>query len=155
MALPATVPYIDVPEADQHFAERLKTDEWDNASAGDKTASLKQATRMLNDLSYVGQKTDEDQDNEWPRNGDPIPFQIKQATAEVALALLKGFDIDTLEQQSLGKTSESTGDASVSYGADGLRALTKRNLGLSSPSAARLIRPFVTDRREFRLDRTG
>ena len=155
MALPATVPYIDIPEANQYFAERLKTTEWDSASAGDQTAALKTATRMLNDLHYIGQKTDEEQDNEWPRDANPIPFQIKQATAEVALALLKGFDIDTLEQQSMGKTSESTGDASVSYGADGLRALTKRNLGLPSPSAARLIRPFIVDRKEFRLDRMG
>ena len=155
MTLPATVPYLDVPEADQFFAERLKSDGWDNASAADKTASLKMATRLLNDLHYIGQKTDEEQDNEWPRDANPIPFQIKQATAEVALALLNGFDPDTLEQQSQGKTSESTGDASVSYGADGLRALTKRNLGLPSPSAARLIRPFIIDRREFRLDRMG
>lgn len=152
----ATTPYLTKEEAQAGcFDEMLGTEAWDNASDADKDKSLKQATRMINQLSFIGKKSDPDQDNEFPRDvsDGEVPDSVKRATCSVALALLKGLTLEALEEKA-GIASESVGDASVSYGTTrGRQELLDDNLGLPSSAAARELREWVTDPRRVELDR--
>lgn len=155
MALTVVVPYITVADADIHFGQRLNTDLWDNASAPNKDKALAQATLILDGLRYVGSKTDEDQTSEFPRNGETtIPEEVQRATAEQALALLESKTLEAVDDAT-GVASEKAGDASVSYTTDGKQVTLGKNLGLTSPTAARFLREWIADPREIIIDRVG
>jgi len=92
--------YADIADADTYHLGRLHNDEWLNASTATKEAALKWATRMLDALSWEGQKTDSNQALKWPRtyvyddNGDQldtatIPQFLIDATSEYAFQLIK------------------------------------------------------------------
>jgi len=90
--------YISVEDADNYFAKRMHTDNWDAASDVNKQKALMDATRRLDRIEYTGEKTNNDQALEWPRTGatlrdealddDIIPTRILDATCELALAVL-------------------------------------------------------------------
>lgn len=94
--------YLTVSDAQSYMGERLNTSDWDNASTDEQEAALISATRRLDQEHWEGTRTDPDpadQALEWPRNNtedqnghvydnDIIPQPIKDATAELALAML-------------------------------------------------------------------
>jgi hypothetical protein len=95
--------YVTRAEAQTYFDGRLNADEWENATAGNKDKSLIQATAYLERFEYQGTVTDlqTPQRLKWPRLGlfdadgrdldeDTVPNAVKEATYEVALALLDG-----------------------------------------------------------------
>lgn len=150
MAYTAIVPYADATYADAYFGERVNVAAW---TGSDKTKALQQATRMIDLLPLVSEKCDDTQAREFPRavddgcadeSGD-VPTEVQDATCEVAIALLEN---KTLEQLSAnaGIKSKKVGDASQSY-ADGRgrMALADDNLGLPSPTAARMLAPWISD----------
>ncbi len=156
MPYTAITPYADETYADAYLAQRLGTDAWDNATVGDKPKALAEATRLIDLVPLVGVKYDEDQAREFPRDvdeGGEVPDEVLAACSEVALALLQGRTLDQLST-SVGVSSESTGDASVSYtGERGGMALVDESYGLPSPTAASLIAPWIADRSEIDLTR--
>lgn len=150
-----TTPYADVTFGDLYFGERLFSAKWTDASSGDKLIALKQATRDIDRLSFIGHKNDDTQENEFPRLDDTVvPVEVQQACAEQALALLKGLGVEELSR-AMGITSEGVGDARRSYGKEGRQKLMARALGLSSVTAADLLREWVEDPRRIRFDRVG
>lgn len=156
MALVATVPYITEADADIHFAERTDTSVWDSALSPDKVKALKEATRIIDDLNFVGEKNDPvNQVREFPRNDDTaVPEEVQRATAEVAITLLAGDNLTSINN-TIGKTAESVGDASVSYDKGARQRLLATNMGLVSAEAARLLREWIIDPREVQLERVG
>jgi hypothetical protein len=94
--------YADVDAADAYFATRLNTTAWDAASEETKGKSLNESTRIMNQFAYIGDKTDVDQDNEWPRSKimmsgklldeTIIPEDILIAYYEIAFARIRGID---------------------------------------------------------------
>ncbi len=156
MAIVATVPYATESEADVHFGERTDTSAWDSAASPDKVKALKEATRIIDDLNYVGEKNDPvNQVREFPRNDDTVvPEEVQRATAEVAIALLQGDNLNAINN-TVGKTAESVGDASVSYDKGARQRLLAVNFGLPSAEAARLLREWIIDPREVDLERVG
>lgn len=91
--------YANASEADDYFKNQcVGRDEWFNVASDKKDASLLQSTRLINNLSFLGKKTDSTQTNEFPRNGDLIvPQKIKYATFEIAYNLatdIRDPDID-------------------------------------------------------------
>jgi len=94
--------YVTVADADAYHATRLNTSAWDDATVENKEAALKMATRQLDQESWAGIKTDTLANNSlrWPRSqvvnadnqyeaSDSVPQAIQNATAELALDLLK------------------------------------------------------------------
>lgn len=143
--------YILLAAADTYFTTRLRAEAWNEASDADKLAALTMATNMMNQLNFVGVKTDASQELEFPRGGDStIPTQIQYACAELALAFLDDADVDTeLQEQYLTQYSVS----SVRSAYD--RTTQREDVGNSIPcrTAWTLLRPFLRDARAIRLKR--
>jgi hypothetical protein len=91
--------YVSRTEANLYFTDRLNTDTWDAASNDLKDNALVMATLRLDLEEYVGSRASETQNLSWPRYGvyvdgvyqdsAAIPRQVKEATYEMALALMK------------------------------------------------------------------
>jgi hypothetical protein len=153
MAYTAITPYADKSYGDAYFAERLNTTAWTSATDDNKTAALKQATRMIDLLPLVDEKCDDTQAREFPRSVDAgcaddsgdVPAAVQDATCELAIAFLENKTLEQLSSNE-GIKSKRVGDASQSY-ADGRgrMALADDNLGLPSPTAARLLAPWISD----------
>ena len=102
--------FVDVTDADVYMTTRLHVAEWDAAATADKEAGLKWATRLLDIKNWAGVVATSTQALRWPRSGvedleddiidnDIVPQWLKDATAELALSLIKGdrtADSDTL-----------------------------------------------------------
>lgn len=151
----ATTSYADPAFAESYFSERLDADAWDDASTTTQLKALKQATREMDVFEYAGFKTDAEQPNEFPREGDTdVPIEVQQACCEVAIALLEGQTLSKAFKKQ-GITSEGVGDASVSYGESGGAAGFEASGNLPSMQAYRLLREFLADQSEFEILRTG
>lgn len=79
--------YNDVSGADLYFTDRLNSENWDSHS--DKESVLITATLIQDSLCvWDGSKTDEDQNLEFPRDGETeVPNDIKIANLEIALEI--------------------------------------------------------------------
>lgn len=99
---PAADSYCDEATADAYHATRLNSSVWTSATTADKESALKMATRRLESEDWKGIKADDLAVNSlrWPRAelynadgqlqpSDSIPKAIVDATAELALDLLK------------------------------------------------------------------
>jgi hypothetical protein len=151
-----TVPYADSIYAAEYFAERMGTTAWDSASVADRNKALKHATRLIDSCEFVLEKTDETQDHEFPRDGDLyVPEEVLQACCEVALELLKGRLPEEMSISKAGVTSESIGDTSRSYDANGALAPLGMAAGLPSIRAAQLLRKWLVDETEIDLLRVN
>jgi hypothetical protein len=107
--------YVTVAEADTYFDGRLYATAWtEDATEDDKIKALITATDRLDREDYYGYRWEEDQRLKWPRSGvatddgveiafDEIPRQLKDATCELALALL---GTDLLSESGLGGFDE-------------------------------------------------
>lgn len=151
------VPYADLTFAEAYFAERMDSDSWDEQTDDAvKIKALKSATKWIDMIPVVGQKTDYlTQKQSFPRNGnEDIPPEISETCCEVALEILKGNTLEYLLEK-LGLSSESIGDTSTSYEAGGAASLLDLNFGLPSAAAARLMAPWMEDTDVIRLERTS
>jgi len=134
--------YMTVAEADTYMSTyRLVTSAWDSADNATKTKALAMATKQIDQLSFDGDKADEDQDNQFPRGSDTdYPTEIKEACAECAYSLLDGVDIefeyDNLRNMSMGfanvRSSNTTG-----------MVPEHKSAGIPSFIAWRLLKPFL------------
>jgi len=85
--------------------ESIGFDAWEDATLVTKTKALKQANRLINNLSFKGTPTVETQDDAFPRNGDTtIPTDIQEACAYLANALIDGRSVDDEYEVSLMKS---------------------------------------------------
>lgn len=145
--------YGSVEEANIYFDNRLHSNGWKNASITDKKLALVQATRQIDLLPFSGDKTDEAQVKEFPRDGsEVVPRKIEMATYEIALKLLEGFNIEA-EIRNLSATTNSYGGVRSTYDRsfvpDYLRA------GIPSAQAWALLVPYMSDPRSFTLSRVS
>lgn len=93
--MPIVLPkYIEVSDADDYFFNgRLNSEAWIHATPENKNSALVTATRAIDRLNFVGNKADDTQETEFPRNvTDGIPQDILIATCEEAIARLDGAD---------------------------------------------------------------
>lgn len=92
--------FISDSDADTYMTARVHVTEWTNADSATKEAALKQATQIIDAERFVGTITDTAQALAWPRAGvtdqegreiadDAIPPAVANATAELALALIR------------------------------------------------------------------
>lgn len=139
--------YLTVAAAQTYFDERLGTEPWDNATVANQTKALAQATKIIDRLNFLGEKTVSTQDNQFPRNADTtVPQPVLDATAEIALALLDGVD-PQLEYENLRFTSQAYANIKSAYSEN----LSVHYLaGVPSFVAWTLLQPFLRD--PFQLD---
>lgn len=142
--------YISIYDADTYFGTRFNSDSWNPTSDPDKTKLLMTATRMIDTLNYAGDKTDEDQELEFPRGGDTeIPLSIKYACCEIAYALLQGFDPE-YELRNLSNQASSFDNIKIQNTNSYHEA---RINGIPSTVAWDLLRPFLRDGSSITLSR--
>lgn len=133
--------YGSLSDADNYFYLHEKHDDWNVFTREQKLRFLVSASRRIDRLNFIGQKADSDQFLQFPRTGDTVvPYQIEQATYEVALRLGEGIDPDT-EADNLSRTSEGYGMTKTTYDRsfvpDYIRA------GIPSQTAWNLLFPFL------------
>lgn len=143
--------YGTTAEATIYFGERLNTIPWDNAIPGDRIKALYMATRAIDKLNIAGEKTDDDQELQFPRLGDDeVPNDIKLACFECALAFLDGVDME-LEQKNLGMTSDAFSGARATY--DSYFVEEHIRAGIPSGEAWAYLYPYLRDPRELTISR--
>lgn len=114
--------------------------------------ALVTATSMIENLRFVGRKTDLTQAGEFPRNGSTIvPIGIQNATYELAMALLKNVDIET-EQRSMYITRTEFGQIATYYDYS-LKGPEHIVAGIPSLNAWKLLRPFLSPNLTLNLRR--
>lgn len=77
--------------------------EYDVVFSGNIEAISKRALDYIDlDHTFSGSKTDEDQDLEFPRNGDTdVPYKVQRAQMEAAILIDEGTDFFATETQSI------------------------------------------------------
>lgn len=152
--------YVDIGWAEQYFAGRLYTDEWDNADTATKEKALLMACRRIERLQFKGIKADPDnQILQFPRAlpavGMPlyqserkfnldytlsyivqggVPDEVKAAQCEEALALLKYGNSTRAKLQEQNVVQIDFGSVSEQY----------KGLGkLFSKEAYELLKPYL------------
>jgi len=145
--------YITRAEGTTYFTLRLNSAPWDGATDGDKDKSLTQATMIIDQLNFRGEKTDEAQVLQFPRYDDSvIPQDIQNACAEIALALLDGVDPE-LEFENLTMVSQGYGPVKSTYNRS---ALPEHKIaGVPSMMAWRYLKPYLRDHRTVDLSRVS
>lgn len=145
--------YATEVEAQAYFDTRLNTEPWDDAVTADREKALAHATNIIDRLNYLGEKYDPDQVNQFPRDtDDTVPDAIKNATAEIALALLDGVNPE-LEYENLYMTSQGYGGARSSFD----RTMKPPHLlaGVPSFTAWTYLAPYLRDATSIGLYRTS
>lgn len=155
--------YATIEYGNNYFDTKLNSDAWSDASVDDKSKALTMATRAIDRLDYIGRPTQValDAGNQFPRGMatdnilDPlladteVPEDVKIACCEEALSLLSGADPD----ENLTNTRiSSEAYSSVRTNYDG-PPLPHEMSGITSPSAWRLLFPYIRDRRNIELRR--
>lgn len=145
--------YSTLVEAQAYMDGRLNTDAWEAASVADQTTALIQATTIIDRLNFVGCRTDEAQTLAFPRGGDTVvPEDIKNASHEIALALLDGVDPE-LEFENLFLNSQGYANVRSSY--DGEIKQRHDVSGVPSVTAWRYLKPYLRDPNTMVMQRTS
>lgn len=145
------VSYATIPEAQAYFDGRLHTEAWDDSDDPTRTKGLCQATTIIDRLNFLGCKAVVAQALQFPRDTDTVvPDDIKNATAELALALLDGVSPD-LEFENLFMVSQGYSSVRSSY--DRSAKPPHVLAGIPSIAAWTFLKPYLRDPTELDLNR--
>ena len=145
--------YLTIIEAQTYFNTRLHTQPWDCAIDDEKTKALAMASKIIDRLNYEGEKTDEAQVNQFPRDADiSVPQDIMDATTEIALSLLDGVDPE-LEFENLAMITQQYGTIKSTYD----RSINQeyKMAGVPSMTAWRMLKPYLRDSQGIDLNRVS
>lgn len=144
--------YATITEANTYFEGRMFTQSWDRALTVERTAALEHASKIINNITYKGRKTDLNQTDEFPRDitDGEVPQDVKDATAEIALALLDGIDP---EREREGVSIESQGYSSARSTYDRGFVQSHVAAGVPSSTAWTLLRKYIKDVDKVRISR--
>ena len=143
--------YITYSEAGDFANERLNVDAWDDAVIEDGSEvgligsltykSIAMATAAIDRLNFIGEKAVKTQDNQFPRGTDTdVPYDIKKATFELALALLDDKDPE-LEAEDLAVISQGYANVRSTYDRDVV--MPHISAGIVSLTAWRYLSPYL------------
>jgi len=145
--------YVTNENADIYFVTRYPSDEWDIAIDKDKTQTLATATRLINQLNFVGDKAVSTQINEFPRGLATtilIPVAIMDACCEIAYALLEGHDVN-YDIETLNVVNSKFGNVTLNKDIHS----TSMHLihGIPSGIAWQLLRPYLRATSTIKIER--
>lgn len=106
--------FITKEDADIYFDERYDSKIWQDTDDETKEKLLITASRKINSFDYTGEKADETQPMEFPRNYG-TPQDIKDAVCEEAISMLSQENNVHKKNQENNISSISLGAGSVSY----------------------------------------
>lgn len=108
--------YATTTEAETYLeANKLDYSAWTDATTTQRSVSLTMATNIIDRLNFKGEMTDEDQDNQFPRDDDTtVPTAIQNASIEIAYSLLDGVDIEE-ERSRLNLSYEQYASVKAGY----------------------------------------
>jgi len=145
--------YTTETETQVYFDSRLGTEPWDDATSTTRVKALGHATNIIDRLNYSGTKTESTQTNQFPRGEDTeVPQDIKNACAEIALALLDGVNPE-LEYENIFMTSQGYGGIRSSFD----RSVKSPHIlaGIPSFTAWTYLKPYLLDPLNIELHRTS
>jgi hypothetical protein len=143
--------YISVADATTYYDSILDAEPWDDATAANKARALLMATKAIDNLNYVGDKADEDQALEFPREDDTdIPTAIEEACCEIAIRLLDGNDPEIM-YENLRMTSQGFASVRSTYSMEMIPDYILA--GLSSVKAWKLLLPYLRDTHQISVQR--
>lgn len=172
--------YGTMVEANNYFANRLHTTDWDMATPADRNSAMVEAAELIDQFDYIGQKfafqvaldalgdvdlsTDENQATlraaelsqalEFPRGSENVvPEEIERAGYLIAKALLSGRSPDE-DLEGLSIKSTQYGGVKTTYHRSGVDQEHTAHL-IPSPQAWTLIRPFIRERNAFDFQRVS
>lgn len=146
--------YGSLDEASSYFASRLYNRPWVGANPQKKRAALVEATQLIDNLDFWGAKNDDLQALEFPRNSitSSVPVAIRQATYEIALKLLEGFDVDK-EVSALTVTGIGFAGKRSTFDRSSNQDHTRN--GIPSFKAWQLLVPYLSDPRSLTMVRVN
>lgn len=145
--------FIEQSDADDYFLTRLDSGLWEQTSQTNKDKALQTATRYINQLNFSGDKADANQTLEFPRGTDTeVPQPVKDATCELAYALLDGHDVEFNADQG-NVESVSFGPGRIRAESDWLPEHVAH--GIPSIVAWRLLKPFLREGETVKLNRVS
>lgn len=145
--------YATEAEAQAYMDERLNVEPWTSASSGDRDKALMMATKIIDRLNFLGKKASDAQELQFPRADDTVvPQDVKNATSEIALALLDDVDPE-MEFENLGMISQTYDNIKSTY--DRSRPSEHILAGVPSMAAWRFLKPFLRDPQEIDLSRVS
>lgn len=134
--------YNTVDEANTYLSMDMNADEWQ--ACDQKSQALEQAYRAINRLNFKGEKTEDDQSGEFPRNGDTtVPQAILDAECELALRFAQGVDPE-LEDEARRIKQSAFANVKTTY-KDADSELPHVIAGIPSAKAWRLLLPYLSD----------
>jgi hypothetical protein len=93
--------YVTLAEAESFLEGRLAVTDWDADTDDNKNRALRMSTDVLDGYDWTGRRSTQNQRLQWPRygvsdkdgwlyDGDTVPRPVKEATYELANALIDG-----------------------------------------------------------------
>lgn len=117
--------YAEVADADEYLAADFDATLWrDETDSNQKARALVSGTRLLDRQLWPGEKTDEDQPNQWPRTGtgisgvdeDTVPEPIIDASIVLAKLIHAGSKVDSQPSTQSGNIKrQRAGSVEVEY----------------------------------------
>jgi len=153
MAIDATVggsasnSYLTLSQANDYFANRLYSTDWTGATDPNKEAALIMATQLLDaNTDFTGAIASDTQALSWPRSGmvtrngvaipeDELPADLKNATAELALSLLKTDRTAESDVEAQGITKIKAGPVELNFSGDGAATIIPSNVRALMPAS--------------------
>jgi len=149
-----TEPYVEMDYANEYFGLTFDGDQWLQYTESDRQKALYTASDDLDQLDYIGHKSfayvAEDRQRQWPRvlpfylggffEEDQVPSQIRKATCEQALWILKNRNVDPqarADLQAQGVTGLSRLNSSENWD------LNRRRKHRVCPKAFSLVSPYI------------
>lgn len=149
--------YISPEDADAYFETSISgfnNSSWVNSERSIKQRALAAATKLIDRLNFDGDKADDEQEYEFPREIDSvvqetIPLSIQYACAEIAKSIVDGIDIEietnNLNKQSYGLSQAKTVTFNDQFVPEHLRA------GIPSAIAWNYLRPYLANTKTMKL----
>ena len=134
--------YATIAEAETYLvANKLSYSAWTEATTSEQTVALQVATTIMDRLNFKGEKTEDSQELQFPRDGETaIPQDIKNACTEIAYSLLDGVDID-LERDRQAILFEQYASVKTSYNPNVVRP--HLSAGVPSQVAWDILTPYL------------
>lgn len=151
LAYGSTATYVEVANAEVYFANRPNSRRWVNSNINDKRNSLREATRIIDTLSYIGEKAYSGQFLQFPRGLDTVaPKDIEMACCEIAFEILDG-NSPNRNVENVAIISHSYGNTKTMY--DRSFVMDHVRAGIPSAKAWAYLYPYLRKPSSVKLTR--
>lgn len=145
----STSPYYGNPvNANTYYRTKLRPQSWFNAELDEQLSALREATRLIEALPFLGNKVVPGQLLHFPTSEHNTPKEVIIATYEIALMLLDGYESDR-EVANLMVTVQMYAGFRTAYD----RSTVQEHIraGIPSAYAWSILRPYLCDPMALRL----